>query len=183
MAVHVAPAVFSLVFYRSDEIAALGQEMMDHLGMAGDLTIEVDETTPLTRSSATRLDDGGVRVKAESGAFEDNRKPRSFSPLACSTSLARALLRLRDREDQAFGTPPADADLTLAQVATWDLYSVARLRRLGYTVNRQRWLYNFRNRHGFTDAIDEVFDRIFTAEQLTWGQLDELSHSALALAR
>lgn len=180
MAVTVSPDEFTLVFYNSTDIGTIGQEILDHLGITGSLHIEVNETTPLSRISVARAADGSLKVAAESGAFEDTQRPRAFSAAACATSLTRALLRLRDREDGSFADAPADGELSLAQTSAWDLYVIGRFSRMGYPINRQRWLYNFRNRHGFTDATDEVFDRILGADQLTWGQLDELSHSAIA---
>ena len=65
------------------------------------------------------------------------------------------LLRVRDRLSGRFDDAPADSELSLAQVAAWDTYSVGRLARLGYPVHQPRWIYNFRNRHGFTDRADE----------------------------
>ena len=54
--------------------------------------------------------------------------------------------------------------------------------RLGYRHynNYQRRLYHFRNRHGFTDAADAAFQRLWEAESLTWDEIDALSQSALA---
>ena len=58
--------------------------------------------------------------------------------------------------------------------------SIARLGRLGYAVNRQRWLYNFRNRHGFTDVGDRVFDELWAGGVASWAELAEQSDRALA---
>jgi hypothetical protein len=55
---------------------------------------------------------------------------------------------------------------------------VGRLGRLGYRVHEQRWRYNFRNRHGFTDQADAAFDRIWAADALTWSDLTALSDGA-----
>jgi hypothetical protein len=77
-----------------------------------------------------------------------------------------------------FGEAPADDELSLAQMAAWESYCVGRLVRLGIEVNEQRWRYNFRNRHGFTDASDAAFDQIWSSDGLTWGELDELSRAA-----
>jgi hypothetical protein len=43
--------------------------------------------------------------------------------------------------------------------------------RLGYPVQRQRRLYHFRNRHGFSDTADVVFERLWQAEGLTWADI------------
>jgi hypothetical protein len=47
-------------------------------------------------------------------------------------------------------------------------------------VQRQRRLYQFRNRHGFTDAADAAFDRLWSADGLTWAEISALSDEALA---
>jgi hypothetical protein len=46
----------------------------------------------------------------------------------------------------------------LPRCAAWETYCVGRLGGLGIEVNEQRWRYNFRNRHGFTDEADEAFN-------------------------
>jgi hypothetical protein len=119
-----------------------------------------------------------ITIRAESGAFEDTRKPRQQSETATATSIGRVLLRARDRLHGGFGEAPADDELSLAQMAAWETYCVGRLVRLGIEVNEQRWRYNFRNRHGFTDASDKAFDQIWSSDGLTWGELDELSRAA-----
>ena len=93
------------------------------------------------------------------------------------------LLRARDRLSGGFGEAPADAELTLAQMAAWETYCVGRLERLGVAANQQRWRYNFRNRHGFHDRSDGAFDRLWASEGLTWGELDEVSRTASARRR
>ena len=64
------------------------------------------------------------------------------------------------------------------------LLSIGRLVRLGFKHydNRQRRLYHFRNRHGFTDAADEAFKRLWTADDLTWSDIAALSEKASAAA-
>jgi hypothetical protein len=88
------------------------------------------------------------------------------------------LLRLQDREGEGFREAPSDDELTLAQSAAWDVVSIARLERVGYDVNRQRWLYNFRNRHGFTDTSDRVFDELWSGGAASWAALAEQSDRA-----
>jgi hypothetical protein len=62
----------------------------------------------------------------------------------------------------------------------WQVYCVGRLGRLGHQVQRQRRLYHFRNRHGFTDAADEAFDRLWSGEGLTWADIEGTSQGARA---
>jgi len=47
-------------------------------------------------------------------------------------------------------------------------------------VQRQRRLYQFRNRHGFTDAADAAFAKLWEADDLTWADISATSQEALA---
>jgi hypothetical protein len=177
MAVTVTPETFNYVSFDSELIRSIAAGLVGALGLNEyDVNITVDETTPLARISCT-LDDG-IHVHADSGAFEDTRKPRQQSETATATSLGRVLLRARDRLVGGFGEAPADNDLTLAQVAAWETYSVGRLQRLGVPTNQQRWRYNFRNRHSFSDEADTAFEKIWQSDGLTWGELNSISTAA-----
>jgi hypothetical protein len=180
MTVTVTPDSFTMVEFSAADIAAVGELLLADIGLpAGtDLVVEVDETTPLGRSRVTSLDP--VTIQVESGALEDAKNPRNLSEPAAADVLGRLLFRVRDRLDPAFGDPPPDSDLSLAQSVAWDAYAVGRLARLGYRGQRQRRLYHFRNRHGFSDAADSAFEQLWTAEILTWAEIDALSSEALA---
>src|SRR5205823_7395888 len=90
-----------------------------------DVRIDVDESSPIVRIV---VEEGNPLVlKVDSGAFEDPRRPRHLSPDNTTTNAGRVLLRLRDRADGSFADAPAADDLTLAQIAAWDTYSVGRL--------------------------------------------------------
>ena len=173
MSVTVTPQEFKFVAYDAALIQRVAEELLELLGLADrEVNIEVDETTPLAR---TRVEIGDtISIRAESGAFEDTKRPRQQSEVATATSLGRVLLRVKDRLTGGFGEAPADDELTLAQVAAWETYSVGRLERLGIAVNQQRWRYNFRNRHGFSDAADEAFNRLWSSDGLTWGELEAI---------
>lgn len=170
MTVTVTPQTFNFVTYDAALIQRVAEELLASLGMIDrDVAVEVDETTPLSR---LRVEIGDtIKIRAESGAFEDTKRPRQQSEVATATSIGRVLLRVRDRLGGGFGEAPPDDQLSLAQVAAWETYCVARLARLGVEVNEQRWRYNFRNRHGFTDDADEAFNRLWTSDGLTWGEL------------
>jgi hypothetical protein len=156
MAVTVTPETFTFVSFEADAIRRIAESLVAALGLTGhDVEVVVDETTPLARTSLEMGDT--ITIRAESGAFEDTRKPRQLSETATATSVGRMLLRARDRLSGGFGEAPADADLSLAQVAAWETYCVGRLERIGIPVNQQRWRYNFRNRHGFHDGSDGAF--------------------------
>lgn len=179
MTVTVTPTEFKFVFFDAARIAAVAEEVLGLLGFTDDVTIEVDETTPVTRVFLT--DGSPLHIKAESGAFEDPRKPRHQSDDVARLSLARSLLKLKDRRDGGFAEAPPDDQLTLPQVAAWDTYVLGRLGRLGLKVHEQRWRYNFRNRHGFNDHADSAFDELYASDHLTWGGVTAISERARAV--
>jgi hypothetical protein len=175
--VTVTPDAFSLVAFDAPTIHRLATDLLKRLGLSDwDVVVDVDETTPVAR--VTVVPGSPLVLQAESGALEDPRRPRQLSEESVITNLGRPLLRQRDRASGAYDDAPADADLSLAETATWDAYSVARLDRAGYPTNRQRWLYNFRNRHGFTDAVDGVFAQLWTGADRSWAELVALSAEA-----
>jgi hypothetical protein len=180
MTVTVTPETFTMVSYDAGEIASIAERLITEIGLpAGlDVRIAIDERTPLGRAKVSALEP--VTVEAESGAFEDPKKPRHLSPVGTADVLGRLFYRVRDRLDPAFGEPPGDDDLELPLTVAWDCYAVGRLRRLGYHSQRQRRLYHFRNRHGFTDAADAAFDALWTADGLTWADIERYSSDALA---
>jgi hypothetical protein len=180
MTATVTPHSFTFVSFDAEVIERVASSLIDALGMTDrQVSVEVDETTPLARVKMD-ITDNAIVIRAESGAFEDTRKPRQLSENATATSLGRVLLRARDRLSGGFGEAPTDDQLSLAQMAAWETYCVGRLERLGLTVNQQRWRYNFRNRHGFHDRCDAAFDQLWSSDGLTWGGLDEISRMAEA---
>jgi hypothetical protein len=179
MAVTVTPQEFTYVSFEAPAIEALLAGLLDRLGMAErSLRVEVNEASPVVRIVAE--DGDPIVIQADSGAFEEPRRPRALSDANVVTNAGRVLLRLRDRTDGTFADAPGEAELTLAQTAAWDTYCVGRIGRLGYEVHEPRWRYNFRNRHGFSDAADAIFDRLWGADHLTWAELSVLSDDAVA---
>src|SRR5205823_4897602 len=100
-----------------------------------------------------------VSFTVEGGAFENPKAPRQLNERGVTDVLGRLFFRVKDRIDPAFGTPPEDSALTLQQSTAWDTYAVGRTATIGYDVQKPRRQYHFRNRHGFTDAADQVFER------------------------
>jgi hypothetical protein len=178
MPVEIRPETFSMVLFDAAEIRAIVEKLQGELGLPADLsiTVDVDETTPMGRALLSSLDP--VVLSIESGALEDPKRPRMIDPDGATDVIGRLLFELRDRLDPAFGDAPADDDLTLPQSVAWQVYCVGRLGRLGHRVQRQRRLYQFRNRHGFTDIADAAFDRLWTAEGLSWSEIDAISTEA-----
>ena len=179
--VTVTPKPFSYVNFDADEIAALAQRLAADVGIPEDLDIAiiVDETTPLGFNALTGIDP--ITIEAESGAFEDPKKLREFSAAAATEVIGRHLMRAVDRLDSDFGEPPVDSDLTLAQRNAWEIYACGRLVRLGHPTHRQRRLYQFRSRHGFTDAADKAFEEIWASEKMSWDELMRISEEAQAV--
>lgn len=168
--VSVTPQEWKLVKFVSADIEEVAAELADQLGIDRPVAIAVDESTPFGRVEVVAIDPV-VELRLEGGALEDPKRPRHLSTRVAADVLGRILHRVRDRLDPAFGDPPPDAELTLAQATAWDAYSMGRMARLGYPVQRQRRLYHFRNRHGFHDVADAVFERLWTAEGLTWADI------------
>jgi hypothetical protein len=178
--VQLTPAQFSMVFFDHDEIVEVIARLAERLGFGADevITVDVNETTPLTRVILSSIDP--VRITAEGGALEDPKRPRYFAADTANDSMGRALLRALDRRTAGFSDAPADAALTFPQVAAWDTYLMGRIERLGYKAQKPRRLYAFRNRHGFTDVADTIFETIWSSGSLTWAELAALSEQALA---
>lgn len=180
--VRIEPETFTLVEFDRDELTAVIERLLDTVGLDRSVVIEVDQTTPLGEAKVVSVDDAEIRLHVESGALEDPKKLRQLSASGSANVLGRLLFRVRDRLDAAFGDPPADGDLGLERSTAWDVYAVGRLVRLGFHHydDRQRRLYQFRTRHGFSDASDRAFDELWDGEGLTWADIERLSESAKA---
>lgn len=178
--VTVTPTSFDLVEFDANRIRGVVETLLDRLGWEGDLAVEVDETSPMARVTVESREP--LTIRAESGAFEDPKRPRQLGELSVVRSLARVLIKEQDRADPGFGAPSPDAELDLPHRVAWDCSVMGRLDRAGYPAQRQRWLYHFRNRCGFTDAADQAFAEIWDGEGSTWADLERLIDRALASA-
>lgn len=170
------PEQFTLVEYAAADVLAVIEEAAALVGFPSDvdLTVEVDEElfAPLVGSAADVVD-GRAHVWISGANLEDVRRPRHFSAERSRFDFVLALLRATDRLGTDFADAPPDAELTLAERAAWDVWSEGRAERLGVPVRRQRRLYDYRLQHGFTDVADAVFDRLWSAETVTWAGLRE----------
>lgn len=172
-AVSVEPQTFNFVSFDAGRIKEIASTLADQLGLPDTsiVEIEIDERTPLGR---TRIDSlSPIWLHIEGGAIEDQTVPRTQSERLIADVVGRLLLRAIDRLSPGFGEPPPDAELTLPQQTAWDAYCMGRLERLGHDVRRPRRQYHFRNRHGFSDLSDAVFARLWTAESLSWADIEE----------
>ena len=165
MPVEIRPEEFSMVFFDADEIRAIVEKLAAEVGLPDDLsiTVDIDETTPMGHAAVESLDP--TVLSLESGSLEDPKRPRKLNEDGAADVIGRLLFSVRDRLDPAFGEPPLDKELSLPHSVAWQVYCVGRLGRLGYKSQRQRRLYQFRNRHGFTDAADQAFERLDLADE------------------
>lgn len=180
MTVTVTPETFTMVFFDAATIAGIVERLLPDVGLAAgaDVTVNVDEQVPLGQATIESIDP--IVLDIEGGALEHPKMPRQLSEEGTADVIGRLLFRVRDRLDPAFGDPPADDDLSLPVKSAWDTYCVGRLARKGYRSQKQRRLYGFRNRHGFTDAADDAFEQLWTADGLTWADIVKISDDALA---
>lgn len=175
----VSPESFELVHYDAAEIGRVFDSVLDTIpGLPDglDVSISVKEDLPTTRGWIDSLDPLALTV--ESGALENTRAPRTFGEEAASASFARLLLEYRDRLDPAFGAPSLDVEIDYDDRISWHVYCYGRATRLGHRVFKPRYLYDFRNRHGFTDAADANYEMLWEAESLTWSDISGLAPSA-----
>jgi len=172
--VTVTPEQFAMVAYDADEIASVVRDLAATIGVTNPVSVEVDERTPLSKMSAAidgTSSDATVQLRFESGALENTRALTTFGEARARLSIGRMLLRASDRLSGRFDDAPEDLELTNPQNAAWDVYCGGRLERLGLAPIEQQYRYDFRNRFGFRDDVDAVFDRLWAADGLSWSDL------------
>jgi hypothetical protein len=173
--VTVTPERFSFVAFDADEIREIVREVAARLELSNPIEVSVDETTPLGKVSSRVVgepsSDATIAVSLQSGALEDTRHLQTFSADRARRSVARSLLRARDRLRADWSGAPDDTDLTNAQTTAWDVYCGGRIERLGFAPNQQQYRYDFRNRFGFTDDADRLFEQLWSADDLSWSDL------------
>ena len=174
--VEVTPGEFTFVAYDAARIAAVAEKVAVDVGLGdSDIVIEVDDSTPLTRTRVESIGsaDEPIRLHVEGGAFEDAAEPRHLSEPRTADVVGRLLWRVVDRRSGRFAGAPPDAELTLQEQVAWDTYAMGRLERLGYDVQEPRRRYHFRTRHGFTDVADRVYERLWSAPEgsLSWSDV------------
>jgi len=169
-----------MVNFDNGEVKVITEDLLGRLGFdpSTDVVVEVDERLPTGTLELHGLDP--IHLFAESGALEDPQRVRQLSEEGSFEALGRLLLEARDRLDPDFGGPALDADISLPHRVAWDIAIVGRLTRLGSRVQRQRRVYQFRHRHGFSDSSDESFAELWDGEGLTWAEITGLSDRALA---
>jgi hypothetical protein len=175
--VHVTPDPFTVVPYEVPVLAGLVEESAALIGFPSgvEIDLEVDEDLPHPLVYTTSdVVDGRAVLWMSGGNLEDTHRTRAFSEESARREITEVLLRANDRLSEGFASAPPDADLTLAERVAWDAWTHARVGRLGIAVRPDRMRYDFRLQHGFTDAADSAFDRLWDAQTLTWDGLREI---------
>jgi len=175
--VTITPDPFTVVPYEVPVIAGLVEEAAALVGFPADVEIalEIDEDLPHPLvGTASDVVDGRAVLWMSGGNLEDTHKTRSFSEPAARLDLTQMVLRANDRLSEGFADAPRDVELTLAERAAWDAWTHARAGRLGLPIRPTRARYDFRLQHGFTDAADAAFDRLWDADTVTWNGLREI---------
>jgi hypothetical protein len=175
--VSVTPDPFTAVPYEASVISDLVEETAALIGFPSDVAIdlEVDEDLPHPLVYTTSdVVDGRAVLWMSGGNFESTIRNREFSVPFARRELTQVLLRANDRLSDAFASAPPDSELSLAERAAWDTWALGRTGRLGIEVRPVRMRYDFRLQHGFTDAADSAFDRLWDAQSLSWDGLREI---------
>jgi hypothetical protein len=181
--VQVTPESFEYVHYDAGVIAGLAEELAAKAGVADDvdIRIEIDEELPLPLTGASADIVDGAAVLWYAGAnFEDGRHRTYFDEPLARTELVTGLLRAADRLGSGFADAPADEELTDGQRQAWETFAEGRAGRMGEVTRRVRRQYHFRLYSGFTDVADAAFERLWSADTLTWAKLAELSAECAA---
>jgi hypothetical protein len=175
--VHITPDPFTVVPYEVPVIAGLVEEAAALVGFPPgveiDLDIDEDLPHPLV-GTASDVEGGRAKLWMSGGNLESTHHSRQFSEPNARADLVQMLLRANDRLSREFASAPPDIDLTLAERAAWDVWAQARAGALGIPVRVDRMRYDFRLQHGFSDAADAAFDRLWDAKTLSWDGLREI---------
>ncbi|MEL7157954.1 MAG: hypothetical protein AAFN30_15355 [Actinomycetota bacterium] len=176
----VEPTTFTKVEYDADELAGYVQAALERVSGIpdnSDVLVTVLEDAATTTFRIRSIDP--LVLEVDGGAVENHKDPRRLGAHESAITFTRALLEVYDRRADWFHGPALDAaDVSLAHKAAWDVNLHGRVAGLGVRLHKPRYLYNFRNRHGFTDQADVVFEQLWTAGETTWRRITELSDAA-----
>lgn len=172
--VSVQPTEFHFVLFDASVIQQLVAEVADVVGLPADMEIqvEIDEATPLGRTHVSSIDP--VVLSIEGGAFENAKAPRQLSDKSVRDVTSRLLFRVADRLSGRFDDAPPDGEVPIPANVAWDVHAVGRASRAGIDVSKARRLYHFRNRHGFNDVADAAFETLWSADQMSWAEIEAL---------
>lgn len=174
----VQPETYTKTGFDSELIGALAQRALENVAALPDdldVQINVDENAATNRVRVSSLDP--VVLAVDSGALENYKAPRTVGDLASSITFTRLFLEVTDLQSESFGAPPLDEAPNRAHRMAWDVNLFGRAARHGLHIHIPRYRYNFRNRHGFTDRADRVFEQLWNGDELTYEQIVALSDS------
>jgi hypothetical protein len=180
--VTVTPDTFELIEFDHDEIQAIAEEMATKCGLGDDVEIDIDiDEAVMMPQIDVGIDGRKATLKVSGGALEDQRQARHLSPERARLQFGTYFFRFRDRFEGGFDGVPPHPELSVQHSSAWDTYTEGRLARLGLPARPQRRLYHFRLRHGFSDGIDAIFDRLWNGENLTWADIQAACDEASTL--
>lgn len=178
--IEVNPRSFTKVEFDAAQIAVLAQRSLERVAALPDdldVAIDVAEHQATNRVAIQSLDP--VVLAVDGGALENYRVPRTLGELESQITFTRLFLEVADRQSTSFGAPALDEPLTHAHRMAWDVNLFGRTARHGLRIHQPRYRYNFRNRHGFSDLADRIFDTLWSADDLTFARIVELSDRAV----
>ena len=180
MSVELDPPEFTRVLFDADRLREIVAAMVERVGMDADaaVVVKVNEMLSSTAARVEELDPPTLYL--ESGVIEHPKKPRHMSDDSAEEAVGRLLLEVVDRQRPGFGAPPMGEGVALEHRVAWDISLVGRLSRWGGRVQRQRRLYQFRHRHGFTDEATAAFDELWSGDDPTYEWIVSLSDRAMA---
>jgi hypothetical protein len=177
--IRIEPANFTKVEYDADELVRLATAalaIVPALGGVADLEVRVDEDQATTRAAVVSLDP--MIFAVDSGALENLKDPRRTGELESTITFVKLFLEVLDRRSEAFGAPDLNQPISHAHRIAWDVNLFGRVGRFGLRLHPPRFRYDFRNRHGFSDAADRAFDALWTGEGLSFARIVQLSDQA-----
>jgi hypothetical protein len=173
--IQIEPNSFEMVFFDAEKIVNLASEVTQILGLGNEqIKIRIDETSSMGRSKVESYEP--IILAVDGGAFENTQRPRYLGETRTSETIARLLMRIIDRRSPRFANAPEDDLLDLPLRVAWDTYTAGRLNHLGLSTQIKRRQYQFRNRHGFSDAADEAFAYLWgSPNNLAWADIERIS--------
>lgn len=179
MTVTVHPDNISSIDVPVARMTSLVENLLGRLGFDSGTNVRIEVVEVADRGRARLTSMNPVTVVVEAGAIQDPTSPGALSDGIAAVAIGRQLLVAKDRLDESFGAPDMEEDISSGTAMAWDVHCTARLSRLGYPVVRQRRLYKFRDRFGFTDEADSVFEHLWEDEALTYSEISALAALAI----
>ena len=176
----IRPETYTKVNFDSELLQTLAQRSLESVAALPDdldVVVQIEEDQATNRSRVLSIDP--IELSVDGGAVENYKVPRTVGDLESRITFTRLFLEIADRQSDSFGAPSLDEELSKARKMAWEVNLFGRTSRHGLKIHAPRYRYNFRNRHGFSDLADRTFDTLWSADELTWDQIVELSDAAL----